>query len=183
MKMMTMTKTLSQYLLLAAIIGGFSACNDDDDEPNNPVSEQDRNFALNASYSNLAEIEMGQLAVSEATDESVHDFAEMMVTDHTNAMNQLANLGESLDIDLPDTLKNEHQMIQAQLMALEGAAFNSAYISSQVVAHQEAQQIFQTQIDQGTNTRLKEYAATTLSHITMHLERAMELKEELLPSN
>src|SRR5690606_1212452 len=169
MKTMTIMKTKIHYLLLAAIMVGFSACNDDDDEPNNPISEQDKNFALNATYSNLAEIEMGQLAVSEATDESVHDFAEMMVTDHTNAQNQLANLAESLDIDLPDTLKNEHQVIQAQLMALEGTAFDSAYISSQVVAHQEAQQIFQTQIDQGLNPQLKEYATTTLSHIIMHL--------------
>ncbi|HLW19970.1 MAG TPA: DUF4142 domain-containing protein [Cyclobacteriaceae bacterium] len=183
MKTMTITTTKIHYLLLAAIMVGFSACNDDDDEPNNPINDQDRNFALNATYSNLAEIQMGQLAVSEAADESVADFAEMMVTDHTNAQNQLANLAESLDIDLPDTLKTEHQMIRAQLSALEGAAFDSAYISSQVVAHQQAQQIFQTQIDQGMNPQLKEYAANTLTHILMHLERAMELKEELVPSN
>ena len=183
MKTMTMMKTRMLYFLLAALAVGFSACSDDDDEPNNPVSEQDRNFALNATYSNLAEIQMRQLAVSEATDESVRDFAEMMVTDHTNAQNQLANLAESLDIDLPDTLKTEHQAIQAQLMALEGAAFDSAYISSQVVAHQQAQQIFQTQVDQGLNPQLKDYAANTLTHILMHLERAMELKEEVVPSN
>jgi putative membrane protein len=183
MKTNIATSKLGHYLLMTAAILAFSACNDEDDEPNNPVSEQDRNFALKASYSNLAEIEMGQLAVSEALDESVRDFAEMMVTDHTNAQNQLANLAESLDIDLPDTLKTEHQAIQAQLMALEGAAFDSAYISSQVIAHQQAQQIFQTQIDQGLNPQLKDYAANTLTHILMHLERAIELKEEVVPPN
>lgn len=183
MKTKTARNKLGHYLLMTATILAYSACNNDDDEPNNPVSEQDKTFALNATYSHLAEIEMGQLAVSKATDESVQDFAEMMVTDHTNAQNQLANLAESLDIDLPDTLKTEHQMIHAQLTELEGAAFDSAYISSQVVAHQQAQQIFQTQTDQGLNPQLKDYAANTLTHILMHLERAIELKEEVVPSN
>ena len=176
-------KKQAQYLLLTSIMLAFSACNNDDDEPTNPVNEQDRNFALNATYSNLAEIQMGQLAAAEATNESVEDFAEMMVTDHTTAQNQLSNLAESLDIAIPDTLTNEDQAIQAQLTALEGTRFDSAYISSQVVAQQKAQQIFQTQINQGLNPQLKEYAANTLVHIVTHLERATELKEELVPTN
>jgi putative membrane protein len=183
MNTMTTIKKQGNYLLLAMMILAFSACNNDDDGPNNPVSVQDRSFALNATYSNLAEIGMGELAVSEATDESVQDFAEMMVNDHTNAQNQLANLSESLDIAIPDTLKSEHRMIQSQLSGLDGGHFDSAYITSQVTAHQEAQQIFQTQIDQGLNPQLIEYASSTLPHIVMHLERAMELKEELIPSN
>jgi len=85
MKTKIATKKLGHYLLMAATILAYSACNDDDDEPNNPVSEQDKNFALNATYSNLAEIEMGQLAVSEATEESVQDFDEMRMIAHSNA--------------------------------------------------------------------------------------------------
>lgn len=178
-----MMKKQARYLLLASAVLAVTACNNDDDEPSNPVNEQDRNFALNTTYSNLAEIQMGQLAAAEATNESLEDFAEMMVTDHTTAQNQLANLAESLDIAIPDTLTNEDQDKQAQLIALDGTRFDSAYISSQVVAHQQAQQIFQTQINQGLNPQLKEYAANTLVHIISHLERATELKEELVPAN
>src|SRR5690554_6164699 len=108
---MKMMKKQARYLLLASTILAFSACNIDDDEPTNPVNEQDRNFALNATYSNLAEIQIGQLAAAEATNESVEDFAEMMVTDHTTVQNQLANLAESLDIAIPDTLASEDQAI------------------------------------------------------------------------
>ena len=177
------TKIQGRYLLLAAIILAFSACDNENDEPNNPVSEQDRNFAIDATYSNLAEIVLGQLAVSDAMDEAVRGFGTMMVTEHTTAQDQLSNIAASFDIDIPDTLNHEHRALHTQLSALEGAAFDDAYISSQITAHQEAQQLFQTQIDQGLNPRLKEYASNILPHIMMHLERAMELKEESVRSD
>src|SRR5690606_15869895 len=154
-----------RYVLLAAIMLSFTACDNEDDEPQVPVSEQDKNFALNASYSNLAEIAMGQLALSEGNDPLVQEFGEMMITDHTNVQDQLANLAESNDITISDTLKTEHQSLYDQLSALEGPAFDSTYINSQILAHQEAQQIFQTQIDQGQHPQLVELASLTLPHI------------------
>ena len=147
------------------------------------VSEQDKNFALNVSYSNLAEIAMGQLALSEGNDLFVQEFGEMMITDHTNVQDQLANLAESNDIAISDTLKTEQQILYDQLSILEGLAFDSTYINSQILAHQEAQQIFQTQIDQGQHPQLVEFASITLPHINMHLERALELKEDLKLNN
>src|SRR5690606_39149476 len=80
----------------------------------------------------------------------------MMVTDHTNVQDQLANLAESNDLAISDTLKTEHQILHDQLSSLEGPAFDSAYINSQILAHQEAQQIFQTQIDKGQHPQLVE---------------------------
>lgn len=123
---------------------------------------------------------MGQLALSDGNNTSIREFAQMMVTDHTNAQDELRYLAESHELEIPDTLNNEQQALYDQLSLLEGYALDSAYISSQVVAHQEAQQIFQRQIDQGENIQIVGYASSILQHINMHLSRAMELKEELV---
>jgi len=145
-----------RYVLLAVMVLALVACGNEDDEPKAQASEQDKKFALDVSYSNLAEISMGQLAISEGNDPFVQEFGEMMVTDHTNVQDQLANLAESNDLAISDTLKTEHQILHDQLSSLEGPAFDSAYINSQILAHQEAQQIFQTQIDKGQHPQLVE---------------------------
>ena len=168
-------------LLLGLLLIGFTSCKDDEETPRDTVSAQDREFAVQATYSNLAEVAMGQLALTETEDESIRQFAQMMVTEHTQVQDELRYLAESYDLEIPDTLNSEHQALHEELEQLEGYAFDSAYISSQVVAHQQAQQIFQKQIDQGENLDVVELASSTLPHISAHLTQAMELKEELVP--
>ncbi len=169
------------FLLLGLFLIGFTACGEDEDPPSDSVSDQDREFALHASYSNLAEVAMAQLALSDATDQAIRQFAEMMVTDHTKAQDELRYLAESYDLEIPDTLNHEHQALYEELDQLEGFSFDSAYISNQVVAHQEAQQNYQKQIDQGGNPTIVAYASSFLPHIREHLSQAMELKEGLVP--
>lgn len=168
-------------LLLGILLIGFTACEDDEEPTSTPISTQDREFAKQATYSNLAETAMGQLALTETEDESIRQFAQMMVTEHTQAQDELRYLAESYELEIPDTLNSEQQAIYEELEQLEGYAFDSAYISSQVVAHQQAQQIFQKQIDQGENPNILDYASSILPHINEHLTQAMELKEELVP--
>src|SRR5690606_13068128 len=74
------------------LLGFTTACEDQENDPRDPVTQQDMDFAVDATYSNLSEIEFGQLAVEKAEYESVRDFGVLMVTDHTNAQNQLATI-------------------------------------------------------------------------------------------
>ena len=174
-------KNLSRYLLLAVVTLSIAGCEKDDAKPVDPLNEQDKNFAVDATYSNLAETRMGQLAMDKGANLSVREFGEMMVTEHTEAQDQLALIAESLDIVLPDTLTTEQRVLHEQLSLLEDEAFDSAYISSQITAHREAQQIFQRQIDQGLNSRLHAYASNTLLKINLHLENALDLESEFVP--
>lgn len=167
-------------LLLGLILIGFTSCEEDEEAPRDTVSAQDRDFAAQATYSNLAEIAMGQLALTQAEDQLIRQYAETMVTDHTKAQDELRYLAESYDLEIPDTLESVDQTLYEELEQLEGYAFDSAYIGSQVVVHQKTQQLFQTQIDQGENKGIVQYASSTLPHLTEHLARAMDLKEDLV---
>jgi putative membrane protein len=170
---------LFSMLMLA---GSFSACSEDEvTPPGDLVSDQDRLFARDASYSNLAEIQMGELAASKGILESVREFGGDMVTEHTAAQTQLIDLASSLSIAIPDTLSAEHQEQYDVLENLEGEEFDRAYLALQVVAHQEAQLIFESEVDTGTNEQLQEYAYNTLQNIVMHLERAENLQNEQFP--
>jgi putative membrane protein len=107
----------------------------------------------------------------------------MMVEDHTTAQNQLEEIASDLNIATPDTLDAAHQAIRAQLSALSGYQFDSAYIRNQVLDNELAQEIIQTEIDEGENERLVGYADQTLPIINQHLEEVLELQTEVIENN
>lgn len=172
------------YLCLFLFPLYFMSCDNDDDNGNNdPISHQDKDFVRDAGYANRAEIEMGQLAVSKSEHDDIIEFANTMISDHTNAQKQLKDLAGKKNIPMPDTLDAAHKSMKETLSVLEGYKFDSAYISSQVIDHEKAESIFKNGADENDDDELENYAEETLHHIRQHLERARELKEEILNSD
>jgi putative membrane protein len=65
------------------------------------VSGPDNAFATEAAYGGLAEVQMGQLALQKAASPQVKQFAQRMVTDHTQANQDLMSLSRSENLNLP----------------------------------------------------------------------------------
>lgn len=174
----SMSKMFIAFTLLALVYTGCKDDDDDDDDtsPTEDVSQADRDFAMKAALSNRAEIELGELAATRAQHDSVKAFARLMINEHTTAQNELATLAQNKQISLPTTIDSAHQALKNQLMAMSGNRFDSTYISTQVVDHQRTQQDFQTEINQGQNGEIKNYANKYLPHINMHLDRAVKIK-------
>ncbi|MBC7745115.1 MAG: DUF4142 domain-containing protein [Flavobacterium sp.] len=59
------------------------------------------NFVRNAMIMNMMEIETSKIAQKQARNSGVKDFADMMVTEHTNANNQLKSLAGQKKIEIP----------------------------------------------------------------------------------
>lgn len=160
--------------LLAAAL--FTGCDKDDDDANDTdVNNLDREFVLKASMANTAEIDAGQLAAANGTNEGIISFGQMMVTDHSAAKTDLQNIAADLQLYAPDSLDERHVMLKAQLMTLSGRAFDSVYIHSQVQDHQEAIALFEREADDGDNDRLENYARSLLPHLRNHLRVADSL--------
>jgi putative membrane protein len=174
---------ISTYMLIALLIPAFTAC--DDDEvivDDNVLTQQDRDFAINATYSNRAEIDLGQMAVTKAENEEVRAFAQQLIDDHTLAQNELQSLVTQHELTLPEGLRTEDQMLRNQLDTLSGYKFDSAFVSSQIPMHELARDIYEDEAENGNQEHLVEHAATTLPDIIMHLNMAMQLNESLNPS-
>ncbi|MBD0294175.1 MAG: DUF4142 domain-containing protein [Bacteroidota bacterium] len=145
----------------------FAACNKDDD--NDTASAQDRTFIAQASMSNNAEIQMGNLALTKSSDAGVRKFAQMMVTDHTAAQADLRNITNNLSISISDTIGTANTNLMTLLGGLSGRAFDTVYIKNQRTAHQLTLANFQTEISNGSHPQVKGYASDKLPAIQMHL--------------
>ena len=158
-------------LFLALMVGGLFVigCDKDDDDIDNSnvLNQTDQTFISKAYTNNATEIELGQLAAISDND-SIADFGQMMVTEHTSANVQLKAMADSLAVSVSDSLDAAGQALRTQLQGLTGREFDSVYIKSQVTMHQEAIRLFNEEITNGQHVRVKSYANSLLPTIVNH---------------
>lgn len=124
-------------------------------------------FANTAAASDAYEIASSKLASDKAQAAELKSFAQQMVKDHTASTAKLKSAAGSMT---PDATMNPEQ--QANIQALEaasGAAFDTAYHTQQLAAHQKALAAMQGYAASGDNDALKAFASETAPVIQGHL--------------
>lgn len=200
-------KKFNLMLLFVATMFVAVSCKDDDDD-NDSVTDQltdsDRTFVMNAADGGMFEVMAGQLAIkmdsmmvdSMGTDSMTTDsmgtgtmagldsagirsFAQMIITDHTKANNELKTLADKKSVTLATTLTTAKQQKLDSLNALSGSAFNRAYIKMMVSSHQETVDMFQKESDSGSDADVKSFSSTWLPTFKTHLQHAQMLQDSL----
>ena len=127
-------------------------------------------FADMAASSNMLEIETSRLALEKSSSDEVKAFAQHMIDDHGKAGEDMKAAAQSDGITPAEALQPAHQAKLDELSGLEGEAFDQAYITAQVAAHDEAVALFQGFSANGEDSALKAFAANTLPTLQQHRE-------------
>jgi putative membrane protein len=169
------------FLLAGAIAFSLSACDKDNDNDSNveQSNSMDLTFAPQASMSNMAEISLGNLAASMGTNAGVRSFGQMMVSDHGSAQTQLQTAASNANLVTTVTDSSVLVAMRAQLMGMSGRAFDSAYLRSQITAHQATLTLLQNEVNSGIAPSLKAYATAQIPHVQQHLTLADSLYTHL----
>jgi putative membrane protein len=130
----------------------------------------DRDFMNAASQANVAEIGAAKLAVAKSKEDFVKSFAQKMIEDHSKAQQELADLAQQQNVILTVRPDTEHQHMLQELEGLSGAAFDSAYMQSQLLDHQVAITLFRQQSQEGKDKAAKAYAEKYLPQLQHHLD-------------
>ena len=130
---------------------------------------------------NDGEIQMAQLALTNASSEAVRNYAQMMITDHTNANAMLQSAGYGMrENPITQTLNMEVNRQMALLRGKSGMEFDRAYIGSQVLMHQTALETMRTTLlPSAQEDKLKQTLGTMRSTVEMHLEHARTLQGQM----
>ena len=78
---------------------------------------------------------IGEIAVKNAKSDKVKQFGQRMIDDHSKANDQLKSVAAKNNITLPTRLDAKHQAVVDRLGALQGAAFDKAYMRDMVKDH------------------------------------------------
>jgi putative membrane protein len=162
--------SMKKYYLAYALLALF-ACDDDDNKGS--LNNTDKPFVQDAALANKAEIQFGELAASKGADPMVVGYGQHMKDEHQPALDDLKDIADDYDnVTWPGDMDTMHQQLYEQLQTLNGAAFDSAYIKSQIDDHNKAITLFQHEGVNGVEQRVKAYANKYLPHLREHLDRA-----------
>ncbi|MFL5730401.1 MAG: DUF4142 domain-containing protein [Cytophagaceae bacterium] len=162
-------------LFLIAATGCKKKDDDKTTDTSHNTNSTDQSFMVKAAQGDKAEIELGQLAATNASDQAVKDFGQMMVNAHTQTSTQLKTIAAQKSVNVPDTLDAAHAALKTQLQSLSGFAFDSVYMHSQVNDHKDAQTNFQTEISGGQDSDVRNFAIQNFPAINHHLQLADSL--------
>jgi len=137
----------------------------------NPGSA-DQTFMIKAAQGGMAEVELGNLAKSNAQSDAVKQFGQRMVDDHTKANDELKSIAAQKNVTLPTSLDAKDQATKDKLSSLHGAAFDKAYMSDMVKDHRKDISEFQKEADNGKDPDVKAFAGKTLPILQEHLRLA-----------
>lgn len=140
-----------------------------------PLSQQDRSFLEQAIQGDLAEIDMGQLAMTRAESPAVREFGRWMVTDHSLSEDALRRFAERTATPIPTAPNAKQQAALQRLQTLNDAAFDRDYIPEQVQDHQATIVAFQQEVQSGENTMLKALTQHMVPMLEQHLAEAQDL--------
>ena len=138
----------------------------------------DKMFVRKALQGGMAEVQLGQLAQQKSSNDEVKQFGQKMVDDHTKLGDDLKPIAEQMNVKVPDAPSKKDQATMAKLQALNGDAFDKAYIKDMVKDHETDQKEFKQEASSTSNPDLKQAATHGEEVITEHLQMIRQIAQK-----
>ena len=139
--------------------------------------EDDSKFAVKAADGGMMEVELSKLALTKSQSPEVKKLAQMIVTDHTTANNELKKLAGTKNISVPLTVSTDKQDKLNDFMKKSGNEFDKDYTSYMVSDHKEDISLFKKQAEKGKDPEVRAWAAGKLSTLEHHLQMAQTTED------
>jgi putative membrane protein len=101
------------------------------------ASSKEVELMRDLAQANLAEIDTGKLALSKAKSDSVKQFAQQMVDEHSKMMQEGQQLAAAQGVRMPSSPGVKHQVAKKRLEMGSSDNFDKAYMEQMVLDHQQ----------------------------------------------
>lgn len=137
----------------------------------------DKEFVKKALEGNMAEVQMGQLALEKSSDDQVKQFAQRMVDDHGKMLDQLKPAAQAMGVKVPDGPSKGAMKSMDKMKALSGDAFDQAYIKDMVKDHKKDSSEFKQEAQSTQNPQLKQLVTEASQTIDSHLQQIQQIAQ------
>ncbi|HEY2582416.1 MAG TPA: DUF4142 domain-containing protein [Mucilaginibacter sp.] len=143
------------------------------------ASNPDSTFATKAAIGGMAEVALGKLAASKTTNAKIKDFANMMVTDHGEANDELMGIAKTKNMMLPMNVDADHQKKIDDLSAKTGTDFDKAYVDAMIDGHKKTLDLMNDEAKNGKDADLKAFATKTAPVVQKHLDAINQIHNSM----
>lgn len=144
----------------------------------------DQQFVDLAAQTDMIEANLGQFAQDAASSQSVKQYGQMLVTDHTADYKKLQNLASQANVTVPDAIDAAHNKTMiTPFQKLKGKQFDTRYIREMVAGHTKALAVYKKEADDATSPTVKSYAQDDIPVLQKHLDDAKAVEQGKTPSD
>ena len=163
-------KTIVRLFSVLAAFGGCSVAF----AASSGVSHSDKNFFEKAAKAGTEEVAVSQAALPHLTNAEVKAFAQMMISDHSGANEELKALAARKAVTLPAKQPDTDKWDKAK-----AKNYDEEYIKKMVNDHKDAVDLFTKTARQADDADVRTFASKTLPTLQHHFDQAKSLKEKV----
>jgi putative membrane protein len=153
------------------------------DPTRNGMAQTDQNmdatFLKNTAEANMAEVDAGKMAQSKSQNDDVKNFAQHMIDDHTAMEKDVESAASGLNVTLPTSPSKSDQKDAKKLEAMDGPAFDKAYIAAQVKGHKKVLAEMKHESSTTQNAQLRDLSTKGSQKVADHLKMAEDVQAKL----
>ncbi len=141
-------------------------------------SGKDADFVVEAENISLNEMNLGQLADSNAAMAGTKELGRMMYGDHKKAYDDLSALASKKSITIPTAMTASAQKDYNDLAQKKGMDFDKAYCDMMVNGHKDAIEKFEKESKNAADPDIQVWATNMLPALRKHLDHAMNCQDQ-----
>ncbi len=146
--------------------------------PKDTLDAADVTFVKTEAAAGLAEVKIAELGVQKAERPDIKAFAEMLVTDHTQAHKELTALAVEKGVDVSAVIDPKHAEEFQKLEKASMANFDKEFLADMISDHKKSVSSFEEAAKAAKNIDVKMWATRMLPTFKAHLAKAKELSGE-----
>lgn len=165
-------------IIVAMPLSGYAQQPSRDKSPQKSAMP-DEKFVKKVAQDGKAEVELGKLATQRASSDSVKQFGQRMVTDHSKAGDELVQLAQQKGVMLPADVNAKHKKTHDRLSKLSGAGFDLEYMKLMAREHDAEVKLFQRESERAKDPDVKAWTSKTLPVLQEHQRQAHQIEDSL----
>jgi putative membrane protein len=139
------------------------------------LDHKDQKFIEKAAEDGMAEVELGRLAQTKASNDQVKQFAQHMEQEHSQANDELKRIAQAKGVTIPTSTDHSHMKKMEKMQKESGADFDKQYMAEMVKDHEKDLKFFREEAQNAKDPELKTFAQKTAQKINEHLNMARQI--------
>jgi putative membrane protein len=165
------------FVIATVVVGPVRVRADQDNKDLTALS--DREFAAQAITIAKTQVKLSELAINQASDTKVTDFAKKMAKENAAMADQLTDASRALKIGLDYAREDEAKAAYSRIEALMGAEFDRTFIKAAIDNHVVLVALFEREAKSGENADIKTIAANSSQRLKDQLKEARTILDGL----
>ncbi len=140
------------------------------------VKGPDLKFANMVAQSDLAEIQLGNLALQKSNSDQVKKIAQRLIDDHTKSSQALKEVASSKGMTLPTEPDPKDKALATKLEGESGDKFDKDFIAANSSDHHKVLAAFKKEASDGNDPEIKGFATQYMPAIQEHTQMIDQTK-------